>query len=143
MLELLPDDLGAFAVEQAGRLLMAERPGGPMKAQRSRFGMTQKELAGLIGLRRETLSRVESGSQSPSADLLRDVVRVFTLAHAARSHAAACEAADRPIDHGHLTRIAHALEVKPDVADRVVMKALASYGGKREAVLKDLQEGSP
>lgn len=143
MLDLLPEALRDFAVGQAGHLLIADRPGPRMKQLRARFGMTQQELADLLDLRRETLSRVESGSQSPSADLLRDLVRVFTMAHAAREHAAAREADDRPLDQAHLTRVAKALGLKPTVADGVVMKALASYGGKRKAVLEDLKEGQP
>lgn len=140
MLELLPESVRAFAVEEAGRLLLADRPGPGIRRLRDRFGLTQKELAGCLDLRRETMSRIESGRQSPSADVLRDLVRIFTLAHAAREHVAEAEARDRAVDHGHLARVANGLRLSGEVADTIVVRAVQNYGGKRRAVLEDLEE---
>lgn len=140
MLELLPEAARTFAVDQAGRLLLSERPGERIRELRDRFGLTQKELAACVDLRRETLSRVEGGHQSPSTDLLRSVVRVFTLAHIAREHVAAREAGDRPVDHSLLSRTANGLRLAPEVADRIIMHALADYGGKRRSILSQLEE---
>lgn len=141
MLDLLAEETRAFAVEQAGRLLMADDPGPRVRDLRDRFGFTQAELADCLDLRRETLSRIESGGQRPSADVLRELVRVATVAHDAREHAARAETEDRRVDLAAIRRTATALRLDADVADDVVMQALADYGGKRKEILDDL-EGS-
>lgn len=140
MLDLLPDALRSFAVEQAGRLLMADRPGPGIRELRTRFGLTQKQVADLVDLRRESLSRIEGGRQSPSADLLRALVRTFTLVHGAREHVAEAEADDRPVDPAYLHRLAKALGVPPADADGILMQALSDVGGKREKILEELGE---
>lgn len=139
MLDLVPDAVRAFAIEQAGRLLLADDPGPTIRELRTRFGMTQAQLAECVDLRRETLSRIEAQGQSPSADALRELVRVFALAHAAREHAAEQEARGGRIDPRRLHRIASGLRLDADVADRVILEALSSYGGKRETILDDLE----
>lgn len=48
-----------------------------MKAYRAMLNMSQEELAGRVGVRRETISRLEKGQYNPSLKLAMDISDVF------------------------------------------------------------------
>lgn len=64
--------LSEVAAEVAGWIVVAEQPGREIKLYRSSLGVTQQEMAQLLGVRRETLSRIENGSITPSFNFLRN-----------------------------------------------------------------------
>ncbi len=67
--------LSEVAAEVAGWIVVAEQPGREIKNYRSSLGITQQEMAQLLGVRRETLSRIENGSITPSFNFLRNFSR--------------------------------------------------------------------
>ena len=48
-----------------------------IKEDRARFGMKQGELAEKVGVRRETIIRLERGQYNPSLKLAMDIAKVF------------------------------------------------------------------
>ena len=48
-----------------------------MKEYRARTGMTQEELAALVGVRRETIGNLENGKYNPSLVLAWNIAKVF------------------------------------------------------------------
>ena len=48
-----------------------------IKARREVAGMTQGELAKLVGVRRETIVHLENGKYNPSLKLAMDIAKVF------------------------------------------------------------------
>ena len=48
-----------------------------LKQLRAERGMDQAELAALVGVRRETINRLEKGLYNPSLKLALDVAQVF------------------------------------------------------------------
>ena len=48
-----------------------------LKARRETVGMTQGELAKLVGVRRETIVHLENGKYNPSLKLAMDIAKVF------------------------------------------------------------------
>lgn len=48
-----------------------------MKEYRARYQMSQEYLAGLVGVRRETIGNLEKGRYNPSLKLAMDIARVF------------------------------------------------------------------
>ena len=48
-----------------------------IKEYRARFGMKQGELAEKVGVRRETIIRLERGQYNPSLKLAMDIAKVF------------------------------------------------------------------
>lgn len=48
-----------------------------LKEHRARTGMKQGELAELVGVRRETIIRLEKGLYNPSLKLAMDIAKVF------------------------------------------------------------------
>ena len=49
-----------------------------LKARREAVGMTQGELAKLVGVRRETIVHLENGRYNPSLKLAMDIAKVFS-----------------------------------------------------------------
>ena len=50
-----------------------------IRALRLERGMDQAELARLVGVRRETIGRLEKGQYNPSLKLAMDIAHVFGL----------------------------------------------------------------
>jgi putative transcriptional regulator len=48
-----------------------------LKEYRAKFDMKQGELAELVGVRRETIIRLEKGLYNPSLKLAMDIAKVF------------------------------------------------------------------
>ena len=48
-----------------------------MKELRASLNMSQEELAGKVGVRRETIARLEKGTYNPSLKLAMDIANVF------------------------------------------------------------------
>ena len=50
-----------------------------IKELRAAYGMDQARLADLVGVRRETIGRLENGQYNPSLKLAMDIAKVFGL----------------------------------------------------------------
>lgn len=50
-----------------------------IKELRAARGMDQAQLAELVGVRRETIGRLENGQYNPSLKLAMDIAKVFDL----------------------------------------------------------------
>ena len=50
-----------------------------IKELRAAHGMDQAQLAELVGVRRETIGRLENGQYNPSLKLAMDIAKVFGL----------------------------------------------------------------
>ncbi len=48
-----------------------------LKEHRARLNMKQGELAEMVGVRRETIIRLEKGQYNPSLKLAMDIAKVF------------------------------------------------------------------
>ena len=48
-----------------------------IRENRKKAGLNQEDLAGLVGVRRETIFRLEKGLYSPSVKLAIDIARIF------------------------------------------------------------------
>ncbi len=51
-----------------------------IKEYRAKYNMKQEELAALVGVRRETIGRLENGRCNPSLKLAIDIAKVFHAA---------------------------------------------------------------
>lgn len=50
-----------------------------IKEYRAKTDMKQDELAALVGIRRETITRLEKGQYNPSLKLAMDIAKVFNV----------------------------------------------------------------
>ncbi|WP_457555724.1 helix-turn-helix domain-containing protein [Candidatus Pyrohabitans sp.] len=60
-----------------GEVVAAREPGRYMKKLREDAGVTQEEIARIIGLRRESISRIENGSVAPTLSYVRRFARIM------------------------------------------------------------------
>lgn len=109
-----------------------------MQALRDKLGFTQEQLATLLGLRRESLSRIESGRVALTLPILQRFTRLVTLARGVREHLAWAESRGNLPDERHLDTIAQALHVDKDAADEVVLLSTMAYDKKRRDALRQL-----
>jgi transcriptional regulator with XRE-family HTH domain len=63
--------------EIGGRVVASPEPGKYLKELREGAGVTQEELARLLGLRRESISRIENGTITPTLSYVRRFARVI------------------------------------------------------------------
>lgn len=112
-----------------------------MQALRERHGFTQEQLAELLGLRRESLSRIEGGKVALTLPILQRFTRLVTLSRGVREHLAWAESRGNIPDERHLDVIAQALHVEKEAADEVVLLATMAYDRKRRDALRQLPAG--
>lgn len=135
---LLPSALREFQVDLAGRLALHDQPGPEIKSLRERYGFTQDFVANVLGLRRESVSRLESGRISLTLPVLQRFTRVVTLAKGVREHLAYAEARNNLPDERHLDMLAQSLRLEKEAADEVVLASMMSYERKRRETLRTL-----
>jgi putative transcriptional regulator len=59
---------------------MAERLGNRLKERRTELGLTQADLAGMVGVTRKTVNTVENGVFAPSAMLAIKLAAALNVA---------------------------------------------------------------
>ncbi|HEV8361824.1 MAG TPA: helix-turn-helix transcriptional regulator [Candidatus Thermoplasmatota archaeon] len=126
----------------AGQLAVSADPGPVARALRERAGFTQEELATLLRMRRESLSRIEGGKVAPSTGFIQRLASIMALSHAAREHLAECDARGAAVDDAYLQRLAAALRLDRVVADEAILAAMMAYEHKKRGLLKVLEEKS-
>ena len=77
-----PDKQGNFPALEYARISLAR----DIIRDRRAAGLTQKELADLVGTRQETISRIESGKQTASVKLVDKIDRVLQKTIAKRKN---------------------------------------------------------
>lgn len=139
---MLPSELRQFQTELAGRLVLLDDPGQEIKHLRERYGFTQEWLSGILGLRRESLSRIEGGRIQPSLSFIQRFTRVITLSRGVREHLAYAEARGNRSDEGHLDSIGQSLRLEKAAADEVVLASMMAYEQKRRQTLRGIGKRS-
>lgn len=136
----VPEGVRENHIRVAGQLTVAEEPGRVVRALRERYGFTQEALAGLLRMRRESLSRIEGGKVAPSTGFIQRLAGIMALTQAVREHLAEQDARAQGPDDLYLARLALALRIGPEVADEVILAAMMAYEQKKRGVLRILEE---
>jgi transcriptional regulator with XRE-family HTH domain len=136
----VPDQVLENHIRIAGQLAVAEEPGRMVRMLRDRFGYTQEQLARMLRMRRESLSRIEGDKVAPSTGFIQRIASIIALTHAVREHLAECDARGAQPDAAYLQRVALGLRLQREVADEVVLAASMSYHEKKRGILRILEE---
>ncbi|HVL48549.1 MAG TPA: helix-turn-helix transcriptional regulator [Candidatus Thermoplasmatota archaeon] len=141
---MLPTRLAEFQTDLAGRLVLADQPGLEVRNLRDRYGFKQEWLAERLGLRRESLSRIESGHVAPSVGFIQRFTRVMTLARGVREHLASLEMRNAPraapgAAEAEMDALGLALRLDPETAGEIIARATESYEEKRKAAVESLR----
>ncbi len=125
-----PDWLVKFAQHIAGTIVISSEVGTTIQTYRKKYGMTQRQVANLLNLRRETISRIERGMTNPTIHFVQNLTGVLTMIEVIRASRA----------HGHeiefplLKRIAREFGIQPEKVDMILNIALKSRTLDREEV---------
>lgn len=60
-----------------GKIISSEKANEEIKKARKSVGMTQEELGEILGLRRETISRIENGTITPTSNFLKEFAKTI------------------------------------------------------------------
>lgn len=135
----VPEEILERHIRTAGQLAVAEEPGRVVRALRDRFGFTQEALAGLLRMRRESLSRIEGGKVAPSTGFIQRLASIMALTQAVREHLAECEARGHGPDELYFQRVALALRLPPEVSEETILASMMAYEQKKRGVLSILE----
>ncbi|HVL87852.1 MAG TPA: helix-turn-helix transcriptional regulator [Candidatus Thermoplasmatota archaeon] len=125
----------------AGRLVLAPAPGAEIRRLRERCGFTQERLAELLGIARETLSRIEGDRLKPTLEVVQRLSAIAALSDATREHVAETEALGLPPDGAWLARVAKSLRLSKETADEVALAAMIGYDRKKSSWIRELAGG--
>ena len=130
-----PDWLISFQKEAAGALLLTHDTGDVICDYRKRYGMSQQEFGELMELRRESISRIENGSVTPTFDFARKFINVATLIEAIRVE----RAQHKEIDVHFLENLAKELGFTREELELMIKVAVERYDKKLLKIQKSLK----
>jgi len=79
-----PEWLASFERDIAGEIVLSHEPGDIIREYRMRYGISQEELGDIMDLRRESISRIENGSVTPTFDFVRGFIMTVGIIEAIR-----------------------------------------------------------
>ncbi len=131
-----PEWLVSFEKDAAGEILMASDSGQVIREYRKRYGMSQEELGELMGLRRESILRIESGSVTPTLDFVKTFIKAASLIEVIRVE----RAQHKEIDVYYLENIARESGFDREKLPFIIKVAVESYDKKLMKIQKSLKE---
>lgn len=124
------------AVELAGEVVVSDQAGDVIRSTREHYGFTQSWLAPRLGVRRESLSRIESGRSNPTLSVVDRFARVMALAHHVRRAAAQSETSRTAPNVSVFDQAGRTLDLDPDETQAIATEAIARYEDKRRQLLE-------
>jgi ribosome-binding protein aMBF1 (putative translation factor) len=126
------------AIELAGEVVVNDHPGDVIRSEREHYGFTQSWLAPRLGVRRESLSRIESGRSSPTLSVVDRFARVMSLARHVRQAAARSETSKAAPDAGAFETVGRELDLDPEETRAIAAEAISRYEDKRRQLLESV-----
>ncbi len=130
-----PEWLGSFEKDIAGEIIMSQEPGEVIREYRTRYEMSQKELGELMELRRESISRLENGSVTPTFGFMKSFITAIALIEAIRVE----RAQNKEINIHLLENIARESGFSIEKLPFVIKLAVESYDKKLNKIRKSLK----
>lgn len=130
-----PEWLALFEREIAGEIVLSHEPGDVIREYRMRYGMSQEELGDIMDLRRESISRIENGSVTPTFDFVRGFIMTVAVIEAIRVE----RAQNKEINVHLLENIARESDFSIEKLPFVLKLAVESYDKKLIKIRKSLK----
>jgi len=126
-----------YMKELVGEVILSRNKGKKIKELREALGITQEKIARLLNLRRETISRIESGVITPTLNFVESFCRIMAEIKAFREFFAVCEKSGKPRGFANVIFKASFPE-REDEIEGIIEIATKSYEKKREKILRRL-----
>ncbi len=130
-----PEWLVSFQKDVAGEILLNQDPGIAIREYRKRYDMSQEELGELMNLRRESISRIENKSVTPTFDFVKKFINAVALIEAIRVE----RAQRKEIDVYFIENLAKELGFTREIAMCLLKVAVKSYDKKLVKIQKSLK----
>ena len=130
-----PEWLASFERDIAGEIVLSHEPGDVIREYRMRYGMSQEELGHIMDLRRESISRIENGSVTPTFDFVRRFIITVAVIEAIRVD----RAQNKEINIHLLENIARESDFSIEKLPFVLKLAVESYDKKLIKIRKSLK----
>jgi len=131
-----PDWLVSFQKDAAVAIILGRNTGEVICGYRKRYGMSQEDFGELMGLRRESISRIETGSVTPTFDFAKKFINAMALIEAIRVE----RAQHKEIDVYFLENLAKELGFNREKLEFMLKVAVESYDKKLMKIQKTLKE---
>ncbi len=131
-----PEWLVSFEKEAASEIILNQDTGEVIREYRTRYGMSQKQLGALMDLRRESISRIENGSVTPTLGFIKKFINAVSLIEAIRVE----RAQHKEIDVHFLENLAKELGFSREELTGIIKVAVESYDKKLIKIQKSLKE---
>ncbi|VVB87754.1 Helix-turn-helix [uncultured archaeon] len=131
-----PEWLVSFEKDAASEIILNQETGEVIREYRTRYGMSQEELGELMDLRRESISRIENGSVTPTFDFVKKFIRSMALIETIRVE----RAQHKEIDVYFLENIAKEFGFSREKLPFVLKIGIESYDKKLMKIQKSLKE---
>ncbi|HEX7575270.1 MAG TPA: helix-turn-helix transcriptional regulator [Candidatus Methanoperedens sp.] len=128
--------LVSFQKEVAVVILLTQDTGDVICEYRKRCGMSQQEFGEMMELRRESISRIENGSITPTFDFARKFINAMSLIEAIRVE----RAQHKEIDVHFLENLAKKLGFNREELELMIKVAVESYDKKLLNIQKSIKE---
>ena len=130
-----PEWLASFERDIAGEIILSQEPGDVIREYRMRYGMSQEELGYIMDLRRESISRIENSSVTPTFDFVRGFIMTVAVIEAIRVE----RAQNKEINVHLLENIARESDFSIEKLPFVLKLAVESYDKKLIKIKKSLK----
>ncbi len=131
-----PEWLVSFEKEAASEIVLNQDTGEMIREYRMRYGMSQEQLGALMDLRRESISRIENGSVTPTLDFIKKFINAVSLIEAIRVE----RAQHKEIDVHFLENLAKEFGFSREELTGILKVAVESYDKKLIKIQKSLKE---
>jgi predicted transcriptional regulator len=130
-----PEWLGSFEKDISGEIILSKEPGEVIREYRTRYEMSQEELGELMELRRESISRLENGTVTPTFGFLKSFITAIALIEAIRVE----RAQNKEINVHLLENIARESGFSIEKLPFLLKLAVESYDKKLSKIRKSLK----
>jgi len=130
-----PEWLASFERDIAGEIVLSHEPGDVIRRYRMRYGMSQEELGQIMVLRRESISRIENGSVTPTFDFVKEFIMTVAIIEAIRDE----RAQNKEINVHSLENIARESDFSIEKLPFLLKLAVESYDKKLIKIRKSLK----
>ena len=135
---LLEKEYGRYIKDVGGAIISSENSNREIKNIRTSLNIRQEDLGTLLGLRRETISRIENGSICPTFAFVRKFSELTALTKVIRDLEALSEIKMRggDIDLSNLKLLLFRLNVSVDDLALISKLSEKGYQKSRDKILK-------
>ncbi len=135
---LLEKEYGRYIKDVGGAIISSENSNREIKSIRTSLNIRQEDLGTLLGLRRETISRIENGSICPTFAFVRKFSEFMALTKVIRDLEALSEIKMRggDIDLSNLKLLLFRLNVSAEDLALISKLSEKGYQKSRDKILK-------